>query len=176
MSITIEIYERTGPAGSFTDRLVNNSNWKSESLPDNLYKYYYYPIRIPQSSPFSQYSVPTYIYAKITGTYKQIRRLRWSIDGKPGLGDLRIGQSHVYKTPVAQPTEGVYFQEKESTLSFPCVSTTSPQTAINHLRTLGPNQTYFTNFLITQFYIGSDDTEVGNTEPVEITFLFDEYE
>lgn len=176
MSITIEVYERTGPASSPVDRLINNTNWKSQSLPDNLHKYYYYPIRIPANvNDLHGRSAPTYIYAKISGTYKEIRRLRCVIVGNPELGHLNIGQTRTYVTPTNEPISDMSLYG-QSMILIPSISYTSPQTAYDSPRTIGPNKTFYTNFIVSQFSVNGHETTVGNTDPVEFLFTMDEYE
>lgn len=178
MAITIQIFERTGPAGSPDDQLVTNMNWKSQSLNDALHKYYYFPIRLPQGDILASYSVPKYLYAKISGTYSKIKRIRWKIVGPAEDGILvRMGTSASYSTP--QPKlhgDLTWIQDNTEQLIVPRLSTTSPTGSPQLLNTLAANTTYFTDFLVTQLMITSPNIPVGNTEEVGIMIVLDEYE
>lgn len=178
MSITIEIYERTGPAGSPTDQLVTNVNWKSQSLPDNLYKYFYYPIRLPEDGNLMSCSVPKYLYAKISGTYSAAKRVRWSITGTKDVGTLiMLGQTSTYSTPTPSMS-GLLTNAKDSgNYVFPKLSTTTtPNPSAAFTPTLAANTTYCTDFLVTQFIALNSYGTVGNSNEILVRLELDEYE
>lgn len=177
MAITIEIYERTGSAGSPVDQLVTNMNWKSQSLPDSLYKYFYYPIRLIDDGSMINCSVPKYIYAKISGTYAGARRLRWEITGEKDLGTRILATSTpTYVTPTtafrAEMTDiqdGTYFFPRLTAGSSPGASPIATPL-------LAANTTYCTEFLCTQFIVDSSMTTVGNSNEILVSLTLDEYE
>lgn len=180
MAITIELYERTGPAGSPVDTLVTNMNWKSHSLNDNLYKYYYYPIRLPETSPTNQ-SVPKYLYAKISGTYASARRVRWKLSGQADVGTrVLVGTSATYTTPQANLSlTGILStlpEDNKPIYVIPRLSLTSPTSSPTFTPELASNTTYYTDFLVTQFLIDSRATAVGNSNEYTVILTLDEYE
>lgn len=177
MSITIEIYERTGPIGSPTDQLVTNMNWKSQSLPDSLYKYFYYPIRLTEGEAMINCSVPKYLYAKISGTYAGARRLRWSLTGVKDAGTRILATcTPLYATPT--PTLKAEMTDmQDGTYFFPRVAAAStPQAFPVITPLLAANTTYCTEFLVTQFIVDSTMTTVGNSNEILVSLTLDEYE
>lgn len=181
MAITIELYERTGPAGSPVDTLVTNMNWKSQSLNDNVYKYFYYPIRLPSNGATTSQSVPKYLYAKISGTYASARRVRWTINGQADVGTrVLVGKSATYVTP--QPTlalSGILSTLPTNNTPinvFPHLSTAGPTSTPTFTPLLAGNQTYYTDFLVTQFVVDLDGTVVGNSNEYTVILTLDEYE
>ena len=162
MPINIEIYERTGPSGSPTDTLVTNMNWKSQSLPDNLYKYYYYPVRLPMDGDMMTCSATKFIYAKISGTYAGAKRVRWRISAPDGLDSgsrLNVGLRSTYTTPT--PSYQGDLSPYQSGVVVPKLSTTGPASSPALLNTLTANTTYYTEFLVTQFILTDAASSVG---------------
>lgn len=180
MPINIEIYERTGPSSSPTDTLVTNMNWKSQSLPDNNYKYYYYPVRLPrdmEGDPMMTCSVPKYIYAKISGTYNGAKRVRWRISSEEGVdvgARLNVGLRSTYTTPTPS-YQGDLSPFQPGTI-VPRLSTTGPTGSPVLTPTLAANTTYYTEFLVTQFVLTDSATSVGNSNVFEVELILDEYE
>lgn len=175
MPINIEIYERTGPVGSSTDQLVTNMNWKSQSLGDNLYKYFYYPVRQPQNGDMMSASVPKYIYAKISGTYASAKRVRWSISGEVDEGArVLVGTRSTYSTPL--PSFQYELSHYQSGFVIPRLSTTGPTGSPVLTPTLTGNQTYYTEFLVSQFILTEEATTVGNSNVFQVELILDEYE
>lgn len=177
MSITIEIYERTGPAGSPTDQLVTNMNWKSQSLPDSLYKYYYYPIRLVDGNGLINCSVPKYLYAKISGTYASAKRLRWQVKGVVEEGThvlATTSPNYATPTPAFQGgmtaiQDGAYYFPRLTAGSAPGASPVATPV-------MAANTTYCTEFLVTQFIVDSSMFSVGNSSEILVSLTLDEYE
>lgn len=177
MAITIQIYERTGPSGSPTDTLVTNMNWKSQSLNDDLYKYYYFPVRIPTST-LANYSVPKYLYARISGSYASAKRVRWKLVGPrdPG-GRILFGTSDSYATPTPTIAGNLTTLGNDiESIIVPKLSTVGPTSGLSSLSELATNTTYYTNFLVTQFMLDSTASSVGNSEEIGVLLILDEYE
>lgn len=180
MPINIEIYERTGPSSSPTDTLVTNMNWKSQSLPDNIYKYYYYPVRLPrdmEGDPMMTCSVPKYIYAKISGTYNGAKRVRWRISSEEGVdvgARLNVGLRSTYTTPT--PAYQGDLSPYQSGVVVPKLSTSGPTTGTALTNSLAANTTYYTEFLVTQFVLTDSAYSVGNSNVFEVELILDEYE
>ena len=178
MAITIELYERTGTAGSFIDEKVTNMNWKRRSLVDSLHKYYYYPVRIPFGDELTSHSVPKYIFAKITGSYSKAMRVRWKISGQADDGTrVLVGQTNTFATPTTLMRGDLTTLPVNGTPMYyiPRLSTTSPTTGM-HLSTLQANTTYYTDFLVTQFFMDDSASTVGNSNEYTVELILDEYE
>lgn len=175
MPINIEIYERTGPVGSPVDTLVTNMNWKSSSLADNLFKYYYYPVRQPMGGDMMSCSVPKYIYAKISGTYAGIKRVRWSISGEVDDGArVTVGTRSTYSTPL--PSFQGDLSPYQPGVVIPKLSTAGPTNSPVLTPSLTPNQTYYTDFLVSQFILTDSAYAVGNSNVFQVELILDEYE
>ena len=177
MALTIEIYERTGPAGSPVDQLVTNMNWKSQSLPDSLYKYYYYPIRLVEGNGMINCSVPKYLYAKISGTYAGARRLRWQIKGVTDEGThILASMATSYATPQPQ-IQGGLTSIQDGAYYFPRLTAgAAPGASPAITPLLAANTTYCTEFLVTQFIVDSSMFSVGNSNEILVSLTLDEYE
>lgn len=179
MAITIQIYERTGTAGSFEDELVTNMNWKSASLNDSLHKYYYYPVRLPQGSQHTNQSVTKYIYAKITGSYSLAKRVRWVIKGVADEHSrVLIGTADTFATPTASINGKLTTlpQDGKQVVLIPKLSTVSPTSGLALMPSLTSNTTYYTNFLVSQFILDKPASTVGNTNEYLVELVLDEYE
>lgn len=177
MPINIEIYERTGPTSSPTDTLVTNMNWKSQSLADNLHKYYYYPIRLPMDGDMISCSVPKFIYAKISGTYASAKRVRWNISSEEGVDQgarLNVGTRSAYSTPT--PTYQGDLSSYQPGVIVPKLSTAGPTSSPVLLNTLVTNTTYYTDFLVTQFILTDAASSVGNSNVFSVELILDEFE
>lgn len=177
MPINIEIYERTGTAGSPTDTLVTNMNWKSQSLPDNIYKYYYYPVRLPMGDNIINCSATKFIYAKISGTYALAKRVRWKLSMEEGVDEgarINVGLRSTYTTP-SSTLQGD-LSPYQPGIIVPRLSTTSPTASPTLVNTLAANQTYYTEFLVTQFVLTSEASAVGNSNILQVELILDEYE
>lgn len=178
MAITIEIYERTGPAGSPTDELVTNMNWKSQSVNDSLNKYFYFPIKLPNGT-MANYSVPKYLFAKISGTFAGAKRVRWKITNPTHDQGARVmwNTADVYATP--QPSikgDLTAIANASEVLIVPKLSTSGPTSGLALTPSLAANTTYYTNFLVTQFMVDSMSASVGNSEETGVLLILDEYE
>lgn len=175
MAIKIEVFERTGSASSPIDELVTNMNWKSQSVNDSINKYYYFPVRLPNGT-LANYSVPKYIYAKISGTYAKAKRVRWKLSGSNDEGNrIMWNTSDVYATPQPQMMDGLMNVPGEM-LIVPKLSTTSPTASPILRQELSTNTTYYTNFLVTQLMVDSFAASVGNTQELGVYLILDEYE
>lgn len=175
MAIKIEIFERTGSASSPTDELVTNMNWKSQSVNDSINKYYYFPIKLPDGS-LANYSVPKYLYAKISGTYTGAKRVRWKLSGTNDQGNRVMWNiSDLYATPVPQIMGGLSYMPGD-VLVVPKLSTSGPDGAPALTPNLAANTTYYTNFLVTQFMVDNSSASVGNSEEIGVYLILDEYE
>lgn len=182
MSITIELYEDSGPlvGGVPSNRqLIANVNWKNAvgATPE----YFNYPIR--QTVGGLNISYPKFIYAKISGTYTKVKRVRWQMKYKPSTDNTIVmvyGQTNTYTEPLKIWTGGSPWTNDG--IDHACrLSTTGPQDAIAVPQPLVANTTYYTDYLVTQLIVRApgDPTAalpLGNTIPMEISITMDEYE
>ena len=191
MSITIELFEASGPAK--TIELAEQMNWKSISAIDSSYPYWQFPIRRPDTSASEMYraSYVKYVYARISGTYSQAKRVRWVINGIPGLGTkLYYSMTNSYVSPT-ESLMGSGTLINNGDVLFPSLSSVSPDAATSRVTSLTPpNTTFYTNYLCTQLYVPKGSwMNVGNTttmiqteenpdgEPdMTIKLLVDDYE
>lgn len=181
MAIKIEIFERTGSASSPTDELVTNMNWKSQSVNDSINKYYYFPVRLPDGT-LANYSVPKYLYAKISGTYTGAKRVRWRLVGNPDPNRdkgnrVMWNTADAYATPQPIISGGLMtLSNTADTIIIPKLSTSGPDGAPALTPNLAANTTYYTNFLVTQFMVDNSSASVGNSEEIGVYLILDEYE
>jgi len=178
MSVLIELFEATGPAK--TSELVYNMNWKNVSAVDSSYKYWTFPINRPIDDVDDELYVCSYVkyvYAKISGTYSKVKRVRWSVNGTPGnFSRLYYNMTNSYTNPnVNLMSNGVLINSP--VVIVPCLSTVSPESATTRITTLSPNTTYYTNYFTTQLYVQRKNyNNVGNTQPINFYLSLDDYE
>lgn len=176
MAIQIEFFERTGPSAAPITEPIDNNNWKREDLRDSLYKYYYYPIKRPEGT-INNLSYSRYLFAKISGLYPKIKRLRWKISNINTNKNVKFmfGQSNIYTTPtnslhpLVTPTTNV-----SEIYLYPNYSTISPTQATEYLSNLEENGTYYTDFIISQLWVG-DGPFLGNVDPLTFEIELEEY-
>lgn len=190
MAILIDLYERTGPAGLPIDEVSFNNNWKSEDRQDSLYKYYYYPIKRPEGDVWVNHSVPRFMFGKISGTFSEIKRVRWKIEGLGLNSGLRLylKRTHTYIEPTNTFDGSLVYGNTDPLYIFPNLSTVGPTSATTRIESLTANTTYYTDFVMSQLWV--DDTNVlldgstevsgtnavGNTTPITFQLICDEYE
>lgn len=190
MSITVELFEATGPLKTIEE--ADQMNWKAISAIDSVYPYWQFPIKRPYENADELYNVSyvKYIYGKISGTYSKAKRVRWQLTDIPQLGTklyYKMTNSYVNPNQLLMGT-GTYINSP--VILFPCLSSVSADNASSYLMNLTPNTTYYTNYLVTQLYVPRGVwTNVGNTtqlvrseenpdgEPsMKIKLIVDDYE
>jgi len=189
MTATIDLFERTGTAGAPISENATNNNWKSEDRKDSLYKYYYYPIKRPEGDVWVNHSASRYMYARISGTFSQIKRVRWKITGLGMTSGLRLylKQTHTYVEPTIDFDGSLIYGNTSPLYIYPNLSTSGPTSATTRIHTLASNTTYYTDFIKSQLWI--DDTTdvfdddgnlieqyVGNSDVIKFELQMDEYE
>lgn len=177
MAILIELFERTGPSGAPVDEAATNNNWKSEDRRDSLYKYYYYPIKKPEGDVWVIHSVPRFLFGRISGTFSEIKRVRWKITGLSMGSGLRLylKQTHTYIEPTNDFDGSLIYGNSNPLYIFPNLSTVNPTSASTRVTSLNANTTYYTDFIKSQLWV-DEAASVGNTTPVTFELICDEYE
>lgn len=85
--------------------------------------------------------------------------------------------TNVYTTPTENMLNGTTWDMSTPTTLIPCLSTSGPNTATQLVHVLQPNQTYYTNFLVTQVHLDKGTLEdYGNMPLIRFEVTLDEYE
>jgi hypothetical protein len=178
MTVSLEIYEVTGPAPG-TPVIVNNINFKrSSNISDD---YNLYPIKRPISiNEDFNYSYQKWIYFKFKNTDSYIKNPTINISvNTEGSKDtfLYYRFSNTYIEPNGTGDHSMTYIKDKNIKLFPLVSSSSPAAATGHIVTLQPNVDYYTNYLVLQSRVKYHYPieEVGNADSIKLTFSFDSF-
>lgn len=196
MTIIIEAFEDSGAASGgrgSTILQVNNVGHKS-TFTSEAFHFSYYPIERPSPSSDNEdqwhgVSYHKYTHFKISGTYNSATRVRVQMvvatqkDEEDYLAFTDQGVrliykwTNVYTTPTENMLSGTTWDMSTPTTLIPCLSTSGPDTATGLVHVLQPNETYYTNFLVTQIHVDKGTlTDWGNIPLVQFVVTLDEYE
>jgi len=175
---TIELFESTGSPEA--QEVTTNKNLKSTGSPTSSAEYYLYPIRRPEGSTLLSNSFTNNLYAKVSGTYSKITRPRWKIDVPDTTSDnvrLFYAMRDQYFQPMSGYDGSLTHLNNTVKYLFPRTGNTSPSTTTEYKYEHTANQTIYTDYLVMQLLVEpSAEDDVGNIEPIKITFEFDLYE
>lgn len=203
MTITVELYQDTGPVSSgrgTTRTLVSAVTWRSDSS-DASTSFIYAPLIRPfvAGSPVFNYSYTQYHFFKISGTYSGATFPKILLTGSlsftppdnlPGTkkGVRVYGKlTNTYAIPTntfdgslslisAQDTLGTSLGGYTYLPIYPQLSTTGPEGSASFVKKLTANTTYYTPYLQTQFYTeAGGSSDYGNIGDLEVAMYLEEY-
>lgn len=195
MSVNVQIFEETGAIAGGRGSVVTeitNLNWKKTSDPTAVY--YLNPVRRPTYHTDETFSYQRYIFFKVSGTYQYLKNFRILVTPtaapQADLCQLFYKMTDTYAVPTNTFDGSMLFGiEDDGTLQLnPMISTNSPNLAVSRPKIMGPNQTFYTNYLVTQMRVKygkvietstdarTNEQNVGNTMGLNVQFICDEFE
>lgn len=179
MTIAIDLYEDSGAvlsAHGTTRIAVDNIGWKSSGL-DETNSFAYYPLRRPTDVPFT-YSFKKYNYFRISGTHAAATRPVIIIQGGSMAGDFRLYYklSNTYQVPTNAFEGDLIYVNSNTLMLYPKLSTVGPEhTGAAHVQYLTSGTTYYTQYLVTQLFVGASGS-YQNLPDLKIGLYLQEFE
>lgn len=196
MSPVLQFFQETGPLTSGRGTAVTEvDNWNMKSS-DSLTALYYphdgstsAPLTRPTLAGDLTLSYKIYTFFKISGTYTKIKNLKFkiSVDSESQAAGAMLYHklTNIYQTPnnawdgqmVPVYTGTAFANGSTELVLWPNWSTTGPHVATSRALFYGPNQTLYSNYLVTQLYIKNSTamTDVGNTAEFKLRMEFIEF-
>jgi hypothetical protein len=193
VSFNIQVFNESGPVLSGRGTTVAETldfNMKASADPAVLY----YPHDAAANAPLirPQYegeivlSYKVYTFFKISGTYSKIKNLKLKLK----LGDaaqaskamLFYKLTNTYEAPtdafdgslIPAYTGSAFSNNGTELVLYPSWSTTGPNAATSRAITYGPNQTIYSQYLVTQLYV-CKSAQTGNSAEFLARLEFDEF-
>lgn len=193
MSFTFNIYNESGTAVSGHGTVVETLDFNMLKSGDRSLLYYPHdaaanaPLVRPTALGDLNLSYKVYTYFKISGTYTKIKNLKLKIQvsnaAQATKAMLYYKLTNTYATPDASfdgsmlPVyDGAAFTNGDSELVLtPNWSTSGPSSATSRQLTYGPNQTLYSQYLVTQLY-AANSAATGNTAEFKARIEFIEFQ
>ncbi len=193
MSFNIQVYNESGAISSVRGTTIAETldfNMKNSADPAILY----YPHDAAACAPLVRpefdgevvLSYKVYTFFKISGTYTKIKNLKLKIKlGEAAqatkamlfykLTDTYAAPTNAFDgTMIPGYTGSAFCNGQSEIVLYPNWSTSGPNTATSRAISYGPNQTIYSQYLVTQLYVAKS-AQTGNSAEFMARIEFDEF-
>lgn len=196
MAPVLQFFQDTGVLTSGRGAVTTEvDNWNMKDSNGLTVLYYPHdaaisaPLIRPTAAGDLKLSYKIYTFFKISGTYTKIKNLKFklSIDDATQAGkySLFYKLTNVYQTPdnawdgqmLPAYTDPEWSNGSSDLTLWPSWSTSGPDTATSRALFYGPDQTLYSQYLVTQLYIRDsvDRADIGNTAEFKLRMEFIEF-
>lgn len=180
MTVQVDFFRQSGNPG--TSELTTNSNFMRVPGHYSAETFYLHPIRrLEKANPTPiQYSYNNYIYVKLSGTYGTLKRPRFKVV-VPSMGNnnaktkmrFMCGLRNSYEIPKDSFDGTLMFKDAGTYYFYPSMS---PDQNINaeYQGEFNNNEISYTNYLVTQLLLDTNDFEPEILPEIKIYFEIDE--
>jgi hypothetical protein len=191
VSFTLETFNESGPvvSGRGTVAATLDFNMKSSGDPAVLYYPHDAAANAPLIRPIAAgelvFSYKVYTFFKLSGTYNKIKNLKLKLQLGEAAQATKAMLFYKLTSTYAEPDNafdgymncaynGSVWSTGETELVLrPMWSTTSPITATTRNIVYGPNETLYSQYLVTQLYV-APSAATGNSAEFKARLEFDE--
>jgi hypothetical protein len=191
VSFVLETFNEYGPVVSGRGTVVEALDFNMKASADPAVLYYPHdaagcaPLIRPIAEGELVFSYKVYTFFKLSGTYGKIKNLKIKLkiadDAQASKGMLFYKLTSTYEEPsnafdglMNCAFDGSAFANGEAELVLrPMWSTSGPNSATTRQVIYGPNETLYSQYLVTQLYV-APGPQVGNTAEFIARLEFDE--